>query len=306
MDLSKESTGNIVNSIIGLLIAIIYAVVITFIVNFKKLREKKSNQLLLDLCIGHLLAGMFHFYGLFTLAPVGKLVFSGYVYSSISLLMLSMDRFIFIVYPFRYSSKLYDRIHIGFIFASPLSCMIYLGRNFLTGFDKRISGSSESMMSFPISFISVIVILLGLNFTVYAIICKQRKLIKAQCRVTSVTPVTEGSATSNTRERSPPRATTISDSRKNTGTISRIREARAFFSCFGCVITFSLLWIPCVLMAILRRFNNLHVSDTEFKLALVLAAGCNPLSDLLIFVWFNVDLRVSIKKTIRKFIHPLV
>ena len=175
MDISKETTGNIVNSTIGLFIAIIYAIVITFIVNFKTLRKKKSNQLLLNLCFGHLLAGLFHFSGLFTLNPVGALVFSGYVYSSISLLVISVDRFIFIRYPFRYKTTPFNQIHIGFMLASPLCFIIYLGSCLLTGFDEKISRSSESMMSFPISFVAIVVILLFLNFTIYAIICKQRK-----------------------------------------------------------------------------------------------------------------------------------
>ena len=301
MDLSKESTGNIVNSTIGLFIAIIYAIVITFIVNFKSLREKHSNQLLLNLCIGHFIAGLFHFYGFFTLTPVGKLVFSGYVYSTISLLVLSIDRFISIRFPFRYKTTPFNRIHIGYMLASPLCFIIYLGSCLLTGFDEKISRSSESMMSFPISFVAIVVILLFLNFTIYAIICKQRKSIQAQCKVphtTTVKPATTVDV-SDALESPPMR---IQDSMKNTRTKTRIQEARAFYSCFGCVITFAFLWMPCILIAILSRFFNVNVPDIKFKLALALA-GFNPLSDLLIFVWFNVELRVLIKKTTKKLFH---
>ena len=294
MDISKETTGNIVNSTIGLFIAIIYAIVITFIVNFKTLREKKSNQLLLNLCFGHLLAGLLHFSGLFTIFPVGALVFSGYVYITISLLVISVDRFIFIRYPFRYKTEPFNQIHIGFMLASPFSFIIYLGRYLLTKFGKDISTSSESMMSFAISFITIVVILLYLNFTVYGTICKQRKSIQAHCKIAPIVI-----APAAVEETVNPLSTRIQDSMKKTRTKTRTREARAFYSCFGCVFSFTLLWMPCLLIVILKRFFNVNVPDIEFKLALALA-GFNPLSDILIFVWFNVELRVLIKKTTRK------
>ena len=65
-----ESVGSKIMSTLGLPIFIICAVVIVFIVCSKRLREKKSNQLLLNLCIGHLLTGLACFYGLFSKDPV--------------------------------------------------------------------------------------------------------------------------------------------------------------------------------------------------------------------------------------------
>ena len=57
-----------------------------------------------------------------------------------------------------------------------------------------------------------------------------------------------------------------------------------------------------MVIAILKRFFNVNIPDIGFMLALAFA-GFNPLSDLLIFVWFNVELRVLIKKTTRKLFH---
>ena len=122
---SKASLGNILKSISGLIVSIICVVVIFFIIKIKKIRTKKSNQLLLNLCVGHLFTGIAHFYGIFTLQPVGKYVNSGHIYSTFALVFLSIDRFIFIRHPFRYNTvKAYHRVHIGFMLSSPLIYII--------------------------------------------------------------------------------------------------------------------------------------------------------------------------------------
>lgn len=290
MNIAKESTGNIINSFVGLLVAIIYAVVIAFIAKYKNLREKKSNQLLLNLSIGHFLAGFFHFYGLFTLNPVRTYVLSSYVYSIAALLFLSVDRLFFIQYPFWYNNPTSNPIHIGFMLASPIAGGAYLIRK-LSSAPKRhqdVSFTPKQMLSFIVSFLGTITILLILNFIVFAIIRKQRKRICFQN--TSSFNVWRDAKTTNPT----PKNSTLLKFNKNQ---TRKREARAFYSCFGCVITFSLLWLPCAVIVILQRFGDLHVSDGEFKFYLALA-GCNPLFDLLVFIWFNVELRTAIKKSI--------
>ena len=368
MDLSKESTGNIVNSTIGLFIGIIYAIVIAFIVNFKDLREKKSNQLLLNLCNGHLLAGLSHFCGLFTTSPVRGYVFSGIVYGLAALLVLSVDRLVLIRYPFWYNNPAWNRIHIVFMFASPLAGLIHLIWYLMSEKEKqeKLPYKPEQMLSIVVIILVTIVILLVLNFIVYAIIREQRERIRSQSHISYnarstiknltsprnqtskyLTPLTNSTSTNSTtpNSRSPTNsapknsastnsasknsalinsastnsASTKSASTKSASTSSapknsillnssikydktftRKREARAFYSCFGCVITLAVLWLPCVIIAILRIFANFQkVSDSEFKLFLALA-GFNPISDLMIFVWFNVELRTAIKKTIRK------
>lgn len=126
MNISIESAGGIIKSIVGLTVSIICAVVIFFIIKFKNLREKRSNQLVLNLCIGHCLTGLAHFYGLFSTASTAtRFIFSGYTYSTIALIFVSLDRFIYIRYPYRYEWKVFTRAHIGIMIVNPSVYVIY-------------------------------------------------------------------------------------------------------------------------------------------------------------------------------------
>lgn len=327
--------------------SLICIIVIGIVIRFKTLRKKKANQLLLNLCIGHLLAGIPHFCRIFSTPFVGKFVFAGYMYSTTSLVFLSFDRFIFIRHPFRYNTKLYNQAHIGFMLFSPLVyCMHFL--DFLMSKLLTKSGKAKLAGSFIFTYFITVTILVFLNVSIYATICKQRRAIERQCKILSIAPtlieasstirsaststdftsINSNSSTSNlpsinprsfsidstsstinlnplstslasfTPTNQPPTMST-SDSAKYKKTRSRKQEVRSFYLCFGCVITFALLMSPFVTMRILMKFTRAHIPNFAYKIAKVLAAS-NSLSDLLIFVWFNVELRVKIKRSIRK------
>lgn len=337
MDFSKQSTEDIIKSILGFIVSVICVIVILFIGWFKNLRKKKANQLLLNLCIGHLLTGTAHFCRILSFPSATKFVFSGYMYSTIALVLLSFDRFIFIRHPFRYYTRRYNRAHTVFMLFSPLVYCIYFVDSFISVI---MNDKAKLAGSFIFVFFTTITVLIFLNVSIYATICKQRRAIETQCKrlsilptliaassTGSVSPSTESTTSTNnstpTNSRLPSTTSTrsfsidstssttnldpqsISDSaaRKYKKARARKQEVRSFYLCFGCVITFALLMSPWVTTRIMLKFTLFHISKKIQALSMVFAAF-NSLSDLLIFVWFNVELRVVIKKTIWKRIQP--
>ena len=339
--------GSKIMSFLGIPLFIICAVVISLIINSKRLREKKSNQLLLNLCIGHLLTGLACFYGWFSVFQVGKFVFAGQMYSTVALICLSIDRYIFIRQPFRYDTvKAYNRVHIIFMVFSPLVYMIY----FYDGVHSEIYRSRKG--NFALTYICIyfvtVVVLFFLNISTYITACKQRKTIKRQCKQLVVrTKIIDGacktlsnsestnskstditstnltstnstlanstsrnsisknskstistSTNSTSRSSKSTNSTTKSDSVKHIRTNERTKGIRSFYLCFGCVITYILFVSPSVMIRVVSSSRFYSKSILEMTLVLTIL---NPLSDLLIFVWFNVELRnLIMKKLFRK------
>ena len=83
----------------------------------------------------------------------------------------------------------------------------------------------------------------------------------------------------------------------------RRKEARSFYVCFGCVITFVLLMSPSVFVRIYNDVSSRSIPKEIYEMTLMLAV-LNPLSDIFIYVWFNVELKdFMIKKLLGKKIH---
>lgn len=126
-------TEELVMSVIGIAVFTICALLIAFIIKFKRLRERKYNQLLVNLSMGHLLTGLAYFYGIFSPKTAGPYRLAGHTYSTVALIFLSIDRFIFIQYPFRYATSIAcNRAHIGFMVASPLVYTVYFADALMT------------------------------------------------------------------------------------------------------------------------------------------------------------------------------
>ena len=171
-------------SIVGLTVLILCAVVIWFIVKFENLRKRKSNQLLLNLCMGHLLSGMAYVYGIFSISSIGRYRLSGNMYNTLALVFLSIDRFIFIQYPYHYQTKLSNRVHIGFMLLSPLVYTVY----FIDGLILQIKDEKETFAgSFAFVFFTSAAITLVLNISIYITVRKQRKQIRLQYKQLSKT-----------------------------------------------------------------------------------------------------------------------
>ena len=314
-------------TIVGFVVSIICVVVICLIVRFENLRKKKSNQLLVNLCVGHLLSGMVYVYGILSISPIGRYRLAGNMYSTLALVFLSVDRFILIQYPYRYQTKIYNRIHVGFMLFSPLVYIVY----FLDGLVLQIENRKESFAgSFVFVFSTTVLIMFFLNISIYITICKQRKRIRRQCKhllikrddkdstnSTSTNPTsttststhlapTNSTPTNSTPPNSTPANSTLTNSTPSVTSDSErrmiIEEIRSFYLCFGCVITFILLMTPSILMRVLHNAANVYIPESMYEISLSFA-GLNSLSDLVIFAWFNLELRIALKKTLNKVLH---
>ena len=178
---SKEkSTEDLIMSVIGLAVCLISTLLITFVIKFKKLREKKSNQLLLNLCMGHLLTGLTYFVGMFPNFHTGPFKLAGHVYTTAALIFISIDRFTFIKYPFRYStSEACKSAHIGFMVTSPLVYAVY----FADALHSKVTGGKRDEYlngSFVYIFFTAVTILFVLNLSIYITMRKQQKIIQTQ------------------------------------------------------------------------------------------------------------------------------
>ena len=214
-------------SIMGFFIFLIYTFIIVILLSSSRLRGKKSNQLLLNLSIGNMMTGAFHFVGMWTTFPIWRLVYVGIAYASVSMIVLSIDRCIYIVLPLRY-----DLIHrgwqIGFILVSPIFAMIALVKHILLGFDQEVTEDVPSTLSFILIVFAMTTMLLVPNLIVFRILRRQRAQIKVQCHSLKVSP--------------PPPPTQRSS--RSASDILRFHEVRSFYLCFGCVLTFLLCWLP--------------------------------------------------------------
>jgi len=268
MKVYGERPENIVTSCLGLVTFIMYSFLVYLVLTSRNLRSKRSNRLLVNLGIGHALTGVIQFIGVLTLNPIGKLAYSGYVYSSLSLIMLSIDRCIFIRWPFIYE-RMPEVVHVIFMGISPLASITSLVHNLTSGrgLATKVSSNSVSMMIFVFGKTSCIFILLALNLLVYLTVRKHKQQIKVLHRSK---PVVE-------------RRTSVH------------KDIRAFYICFGCVITFALTWLPCISIQFFRLFLGFRISYSTFILSFTVA-NLNPFSDAFIFVWFDTEVKTHLKK----------
>ena len=73
-----------------------------------------------------------------------------------------------------------------------------------------------------------------------------------------------------------------------------VKEVKAFYICFGFVITYVLLWLPSVLIKMLEYFGNIGIERSTFAYSIAIA-NLNPISDSIIFAMLNKDFRGRLK-----------
>ena len=277
MNLAEERVEHIIMSIMGFFIFLLYTIIIFVLLSSSRLREKKSNQLLLNLSIGHLMTGLSHFAGLWTTFRVGKLIFVSIIYANISLTMLIVDRCIYILRPLRYQ-LLHRGWHVLFMSISPAFASALLAQYCYLGFNDPIH--KDSLTTYP--FIFFVFVITGLMFipsvVVFRIAHKQRSRIAPLRRPHVVHNLTPGVATKD---------------------VSRIVEIRSFYVCFGCVTTYLVLWSPALGMRLWEIVLGLEMQYTYLAISVAIAT-LNPFSDAFICVWFNKELKKKLRSIVRK------
>ena len=104
---------------LGLINCTLHSFIMVFLVYVPALRQKKSNQLLININIGHAVNGFIVFLMIFSKA--NALTYISYAFSAhgnTSLVFLTIDRAILIRWPFRYQTLPFW-IQILFLMASP-------------------------------------------------------------------------------------------------------------------------------------------------------------------------------------------
>ena len=255
----------------GFFIFLLYILIIFLLLSSSRLREMKSNQLLLNLSIGHMITGVSHFAGMWTLFRVGKFVFVGGMYANISLIVLTIDRCIYILKPLHYK-LMHPGWHILFMTISPLFALTLFGLYVHTGLNNPVHLDEISTLPF-IFFLSVMTVLLFIpSFVVFRIVRRQRSRI-ASCNI----GIPKGQAP---REK------------------SRNEERRSFYVCFGCVTTFALLWLPAIVLRIWEIASGLKMKYTYLAISAIFATF-NSFSDAVICVWFNKELKKRLRTVLR-------
>ena len=272
MDLTSEETEDIIMSIMGFFIFLIYMFIIVILLSTARFRRKKSNQLLLNLGIGHVITGASHFTGMWTTFPIGKFVFVGIMYANVSLIALSIDRCIYIVRPFRYS-LLRRGWHVIFMLASPVTAIMMLTQHMISGFDEYVHKGALSKVPFIVYVFLTTVSLIGPNLVVFVIVRKQSTRIRAQ---------NHSIISKDEKQKSRVRV------------IGKRQEMRSFYLCFGCVITFIMSWLPLLTLKIIEMTTGRSFSY-RYTGGAAIIANINLFTDAWFCVWYNKELRKRLK-----------
>jgi len=268
MDLSKERAEHIIMSIMGFFISLLYMLIIFVLLSNSRLRRKKSNQLLLNLCIGHLMTGISHFAGMWTLHHVSRFVFTGVLYANVSLVMLTIDRCIYIRWPFRYQ-LMNRRMHVFFMATSPVLSFLLFLQYAVSGLNKSEYGTSF----IAIPFVAILATTTGLlfipNLLVYRIARQQRADIQQS----------QHSSCKN-------------DSKSKV--CVKKHELRSFYICFGCACSFTLLWFAVFVVKVLEILTRTTVNYQYLAISAIVS-NMNPFADAFFCVWFNKEIKYSLK-----------
>ena len=261
-----------INGIIGLTEFFIHSFILIFLLSIRQLRGQKSNQLIININIGHAVTGVTLFITWFSLTSiVTHVTFVGVTLGNVALVMLTVDRCIMIRWPFRYQT-LPKLFHFTLMTFPPLTVIGTFIQGILTKRNIRADKDPEAMKYFVFGMSFLILVLLISNSIVYWTLIKQKRAIKS-CQV------------------SQPSETSSRDKG-----IRILKEARSFYICIGCVLTYIVLWFPAIVIQALWVLNGDNTAKTNYQGVSTIIHNLNPLFDALILVWFNKDLKMHLKR----------
>uniref|UniRef100_A0A7M5X755 G-protein coupled receptors family 1 profile domain-containing protein n=1 Tax=Clytia hemisphaerica TaxID=252671 RepID=A0A7M5X755_9CNID len=197
--------------------------------------------------------------------PVIKHVaYSAFTWSNIALLSLAIDRGVAIRFPFAYAG-LTRFVHFGLIGIGPVYFLYDVIRVHLT---VEVAANQKVV---AIGLLCLMLIMLSINIIVYLITLKQKAKIRSQNRPAQ-----------------------MQDNESEIGV--KKSDLSTFYACFGCTLTFIVLWFPTVVTLFLTE-------DPEhpFNYISYIFGNINPISDAIFIVRFNKTLRTQTLFLLRKF-----
>ena len=265
-EITKRDTEMVLGGI-GIAVFFLHAVIITLVLSCRDLRTNHSIRLLLNLCIGHMLTGLVYFLGIALNMEISVLLYITYIWAVLALLMLTLDRYIFIKWPFKYKI-MHSSLHWIKFLLSPVISGIALVRRAQAGFFNNVFEEETSIKTSIYGLGAIMLTLFVINLSLLCLLRRQQRRIKPQ--VTN--------------------RITVTDRRKGILT---------FYICLGCTITFILLWLPYLTYSILRVYFGIR--PEYFAIQMVMITIClNPISDAIIFVWYNKPVKDSLRKLFKK------
>ena len=272
--MSIEYISEVCYGITGLIQFLVHAFIMIFLLSVPQLRQRKSNQLLININVGHALTGITLFVMIFIKSnSLTYINYSGYAQGNMALVMLTIDRCIMIRWPFRYQT-LPNLFHVIFMVSSPIVASVILVNGVIL-FPHQPSDDNVFYMSlFVYVMIVVMVVLLATNALVYATVLKQKRLIK-------------NTLVASTKRHGDPQSNNIKD------------DILSFYICLGCVLTYILLWLPELVRQSLWVFEGRNTSAIYLGISRILL-NLNPFFDAIILVWFNRELKMHLKKMFKR------
>ena len=263
-------TTLLVGGIICLFSFLIHFFIMVFLIRIRVLRQKKSNQLLININLGHMISGISLFLMNFTYSSVLSHVnYAFYSHGNVAMVILTIDRCIMIRWPYRYQA-LPAWVQIIFLATSPCTAVVSISVGLLSGrIEQPAMGDSwyRQTLLFGISTYSIT--LFVVNSIVYLVIRKQKRSI---------------------------RAGQIGQELNNKDRVTRIRrDIASFYACFGYIITYIVLWMPELIRQYIWYFTGQEMGLVFTNIALILI-DFNPICDAFVFVFFNKELKSHLRR----------
>lgn len=271
-----DSIPNLIIGMLGLLYVIQHIFIFIVILWSRKLRQNKTNQILLNLNAAYIITGLANFIPIVISMHLAFLQFPGYVYSNTSLFVLSIDRVIFIKWPFHYQ-RLDWKVHSFFLLLTPISFLAPLTGTIISGSYNMQVVRNEAAVRVKIFGTVAVIFTLGIsNILIYLVLRGHQKAIKRlQCQ----------------------QSTTLKPDPQSFKFTKK--DILTLYTCFGCVISYALSWCPTLVTNLIDYYGHDSVPVVIYK-ATIIFGNLNPISDGMIFAWFNRDFQLIMRRKFRK------
>ncbi|XP_057314914.1 uncharacterized protein LOC130656112 [Hydractinia symbiolongicarpus] len=169
-------TRKIVGVIVDVICILLHGCLITVVLKTKKLRKVRSNQLLINLCIGHWLIAFFGVFGHFV-RHFSWIEYSMYVLMISSLYVLTTDRFVSIKFPMKYQN-MNICLHLIWMSCSWIFAILFVIISYLKKDRPTTPGDDKNtMMLFLSAIMFTIVSMTIMNSIIFVAVRRQTRAI---------------------------------------------------------------------------------------------------------------------------------
>lgn len=267
----------IVNGSLAVLILILHITIITVVSSKPNLRKIRSHKYIINLCCGHIMIAGGILIGFITVTDLFTPV--SYLHINLGLIALTLDRFLTIQFPFRYSNWRKENYVLALLWFATVIATVYVFLTKPSTEEKASTQSNENTMIMFVIVTAVVIFILTLSNAL--LFYTARKQLHSIQKMQIALKTTEAKATDSSTKK----ASSSASTRKQ-----QIKEIRQFYICFGFVLTYVLAWSPPVITKFIQLAFNVKASHMTFAW-MITFTNLNSLSDALIFIGLNKSLR---------------